>query len=161
LPLLVIPSRVTTVKEEGALTVSGVVTDVTKPVAALTPLGKYKLILTVVDKNNNTKKDTTTFEVLSSVAIIGSATPGGWNTETAMTRSAADPDVYTATLTLVAGEAKFRANNDWAVAWGDTKFPLGTGSTAGGAPNIPVVAGRYLITLNISSGAYSFVAAAP
>lgn len=146
-----------TTREEGALTVAGVITAVSKPVAAL-PVGRYKLILTAVDKNNSTKKDTTTFEVLSSAAIIGSATPNGWGTETPMTRSATDPDVYTITLTFAAGEAKFRANNAWDLSWGDSKFPTGKGSTANG-PNIPVPAGRYLVTFNISTGEYSFVPA--
>ncbi len=142
-----------TVKQEGPLTVTGVVTEITKPITAL-PAGKYKLILTAVDKNNNTKKDTTSFEVLTSAGIIGSSTPGGWDNETPMTRSTTDPDSYSIVLTLAAGEAKFRGNNGWGVNWGTDKFPSATGVQDG--KNIPVTAGKYKITLNISTGAYSF-----
>lgn len=141
--------------QEGNLTLSGVKTDVAQPVTAL-PVGSYKLILTALDKNNNSKKDTTTFTVLSSVAIIGDATPNGWNNETPMTRSDSDPDIYTITLTLSKGEAKFRANNAWAINWGVDKFPSGTGTQDG--KNIPVAAGRYKITFNISTGEFKFEA---
>jgi len=149
------PTFVTTV-QEGPLTVSGVVTEVTRPITAL-PVGQYKLIVNVSDQNGNTKKDTTTFEVISTVGIIGSATPGGWDASTAMTRSATDSDVYSITVNLVAGEAKFRANNAWVVSWGAAKFPTAVGDVGGA--NIPVTAGRYLVTFNISTGAYSFVPA--
>lgn len=51
-------------------------------------------------------------------AIIGSATPGGWGTETAMTYNYCKR-VWTITIQLTKEEFKFRANNGWAVNLGD------------------------------------------
>lgn len=50
--------------------------------------------------------------------LIGSATPNGWDSDQDM---AFDPATgkYSITLDLVAGEIKFRANDDWAVNYGD------------------------------------------
>jgi hypothetical protein len=94
----------------------------------------------------------------TSIGIIGTATPGAWTTETGMTRTATGGHDWTITMAMVAGEAKFRANNDWTVSWGDVAFPTGTGSTQNG-PNIPVPAGRYTVRFNDVTGAYSFAAA--
>jgi hypothetical protein len=92
---------------------------------------------------------------IQSIGIIGSATPGGWGAETAM-RNNGD-GTYSAVLGLLDGEAKFRANNDWAINWGASGFPSGTGTQNG--PNIPVTKGLYLITFNPATGDYSFAPA--
>lgn len=90
----------------------------------------------------------------ASIGIIGSATAGGWSDDTDMTVDAGNPALVTLTVTLSAGEAKFRANNDWKFNWGATGFPTGTGTQDG--PNIPVAAGTYNITFNVNTGEYSF-----
>ncbi len=100
-----------------------------------------------------------------SIAIVGSATPGGWPTGVA---GEVDPGVMTTTdgitytlnnYTLTTGAAKFREGNSWAVQWGgDGGFPTGTGSQGG--TDIPVTAGTYDITLNRATGAYAFAPAA-
>ncbi len=91
---------------------------------------------------------------ISSVGIIGTATPGGWSEDTDMTQDAENPDLWTLDITLVDGEAKFRANNAWDINWGDTGFPIGEGLQNG--PNITVVGGEYRITFNAATGAYFF-----
>lgn len=100
-----------------------------------------------------------------SVAIVGSATPGGWPTGAA---GEVDPGVMSTTdgitytinnITLTAGAAKFRQDNSWAVQWGgDGGFPNGTGSQGG--TDIPVTAGTYNVSLNRTTGAYAFNTAA-
>ncbi len=76
--------------------------------------------------------------------IIGSATAGGWDSDQNMTY---DPATRTlsAQLDLVAGEIKFRANDDWGLNYGDD------GADAlleRGAANIAIPsAGNYLIQL--------------
>lgn len=91
----------------------------------------------------------------AKVGIIGSATAQGWNASTPMVQDVFNPHVWTLTsLVLSAGEAKFRANNEWTVNWGATDFPNGTGTLNGA--NIPVVAGTYQVTFNDETGAYTF-----
>lgn len=51
--------------------------------------------------------------------LIGSSTPGGWDSDTDMTYNAEDGTVEI-TIELVAGEIKFRANDDWDLNYGDT-----------------------------------------
>lgn len=82
-------------------------------------------------------------------AIIGAATPNGWDTETPMTF---DPTTNTwrITLDLKADEFKFRANNAWDINFGDTGA---NGSLEYGGDNIKVAtAGKYLVVLNLSNG---------
>jgi len=75
--------------------------------------------------------------------IIGSATAGGWNSDQNMTWDAVN-GVFTATLDLVAGDIKFRANDSWDYNLGGPLNAL----VPGGA-NIPIsVDGNYTITLN-------------
>jgi len=50
--------------------------------------------------------------------IIGSATPGGWDSDQNMTYDAAT-GVLSIQIDLVAGEMKFRANDDWGLNYGD------------------------------------------
>ena len=104
----------------------------------------------------NKTRDLTVYE---TVGIIGTATPNGWDASTPLTRDADNEHVWTLSdFSLVAGEAKFRANDAWDVNWGAADFPDGVGVQEG--PNIPITAGGYDITFNDITGAYSFVATA-
>ena len=92
------------------------------------------------------------FGQIESIGIIGSGTANGWDAETPMTR--VDDDNWTIDITLTTGEVKFRANNDWAVNWGNRAFPRGTGTQNG--PNIPVFGGTYTVSFNSATGEYFF-----
>ncbi len=51
--------------------------------------------------------------------LIGSATPGGWDSDQNMTYDPAE-GAWVIQLDLVAGEIKFRANDGWTLNYGDT-----------------------------------------
>ncbi len=91
----------------------------------------------------------------AKIGLIGSATPGGWSTDSPLTKDNANPNLWKANITLIDGEAKFRANEAWAISWGDTLFPSGIGILNG--PNIPVAAGDYLVTFNTETFEYNFL----
>jgi len=90
-----------------------------------------------------------------AIEIIGSAIPPNyWVTGVDMQTS--DGITYQLlNYTLPSGEVKFRQNQDWAVNWGNSAFPAGTGYQDG--PNIPVQPGTYNISFNRLTGAYNFV----
>ncbi|TAK39308.1 MAG: RagB/SusD family nutrient uptake outer membrane protein [Saprospiraceae bacterium] len=85
--------------------------------------------------------------------LIGSATADGWNSDQNMTYNATE-NAWTITADLVAGEVKFRANDDWALNYGDT------GADAlleeGGDNIIIPSAGSYLIKLYIDKPDYTY-----
>lgn len=82
--------------------------------------------------------------------IIGSATAGGWGSDQNMTWDATNK-VLTATLDLVAGELKFRANDDWAINLGGSLTDLKQDGS-----NIAIAqAGNYTITLDLGKAAIS------
>ena len=94
----------------------------------------------------------------AKIGIIGSATPGGWNTDTLM--STTDGINYTLEgLTLITGDLKFRQNQNWAVSWGTNTFPIGTATLNGS--NIPATAGTYSVSFNKNTGAFNFSAGYP
>ncbi|NNE27305.1 MAG: SusF/SusE family outer membrane protein, partial [Saprospiraceae bacterium] len=96
---------------------------------------------------------------ITSVGIIGSATPGGWDNDTDMAQDATNPDLWTINITLIDGAAKFRTNDDWAVNWGSADFPRGVGEQDGA--DIPVFAGEYFVSLNTATGEYDFQVMSP
>lgn len=141
----------------GTFSVSGRTTTGTITIAGGLAADSYTLTVTATDSNGNAGSATFAFDVTSdfSVGIIGSATPTGWNSDTDL--AFVTGTQYQITIDLVVGEAKFRANDDWPVNWGDTAFPTGTGTQDGA--NIPIAtAGSYLVTFDTSTGAYSFTA---
>ncbi|MFN7406015.1 MAG: hypothetical protein ACK5SL_05700 [Cyclobacteriaceae bacterium] len=140
---------------EGSLSLSGVSQETATAIQALNT-GNYALEVIAIDANNNRDTVTTSFRVVSSVALIGSATPNGWGgPDHNLTRSASDPDVYTiSNFVMTSGFAKFRADDDWATNWGASTFPSGKGTFGG--PDIPVGAGTYNVTFNSASGEYTF-----
>lgn len=91
-------------------------------------------------------------QVINTLGIIGSATPGAWAEDTDLTTT--DNITYTIEgLQLTAGEVKFRTNDDWAVNWGGTGL-VGTGVVAGS--NIVIAnAGTYNVSFNVETLAYS------
>lgn len=91
----------------------------------------------------------------NTIGIIGSGTVGGWDTDTDLAKDGSNPNLWKANVTLTDGEAKFRANDAWAISWGDTLFPSGIGILNG--PNIPVTAGEYLVTFNTETLEYNFL----
>lgn len=91
--------------------------------------------------------------VQSNWAIIGNATPGGWDNDTDMASPASKGDyVWSITVDLLAGELKFRENDDWAVNLGGTESDL----TFDGA-NIAVSQGNYTISLKLEPDGYTYV----
>ncbi len=92
-----------------------------------------------------------------TIGLIGSATPDGWNSDQDLTQSSFDPHLwYINGITLVDGEAKFRAEDDWGVNWG-SDTPL-FGTAVGNGPNIPVTAGTYDVWFNDLDGSYHLIA---
>ena len=87
---------------------------------------------------------------ITSIGIIGSASPNGWESDIDMTYVPYNKDTKEVNgywevknITLSAGEIKFRANDDWAISWGGELDNLTTKN--GG--NITVEAGTYDIKL--------------
>jgi hypothetical protein len=85
--------------------------------------------------------------------LIGDATPGGWDSDQDM---AYDPDkgTWSITLDLVAGNIKFRANDDWAVNFGDNgpNFIL----EYDGENIVIAEAGNYTVELILNQARYSY-----
>ena len=121
----------------GALSTDGGASDLTLPASATDQM--YKLTA-------NTGSLTWS-AVATTWGLIGSATPGGWDTDTPLNYDPAT-GLYTATVTLTAGEIKFRANSDWGINLGASL--AGEGYLDYGGDNIQVPsAGQYLVTLDL------------
>lgn len=99
----------------------------------------------------DTEKLTYTTTAISTWGIIGDATPGGWDSSTAMTYNKTTK-LWTVTVNLTAKNFKFRANNGWDINLGDIKPAADGQSLEYGGADIPVAtAGNYTITLDLSS----------
>lgn len=95
---------------------------------------------------------------INTWGIIGSATPLDWGASTPMTFNAVD-GTWTITVNLTGGagkELKFRANDDWAINFGDNA-PADNKPDYGG-DNIKIALdGNYTITLDLGiAGNYSY-----
>ena len=75
------------------------------------PAGYYQ-----VDVDLSAK--TYTLTPITTIGIIGAATPGGWDAETPLTYNKTERCWVVKNIELKAGECKFRANNAWAIQWG-------------------------------------------
>lgn len=102
----------------------------------------------------NVDLNTLTYTTLKTYwGVIGSATAGGWDSDQDMTYDAVN-GVWVATLDLTEGEMKFRANDDWAVNYGDNG---GDGTLEQDGSNIPIPeAGTYLITMKLGVPDYTY-----
>jgi hypothetical protein len=99
-----------------------------------------------------------TTPVYTNVSVIGDATPGGWSTDTQLTQSATDNQVWTGTVAMTAGGSmKFRANNAWTTNWG-LGYVSPTGLSGWGSQNganVPVTtSGTYFVYINAATGEF-------
>lgn len=107
------------------------------------PAGYYQVDVDLSEK-------TYTLTPITSIGIIGSASPNGWDSDVDMTYVPYNKDTQEVNgywevknITLSAGEIKFRANDGWDISWGGELDHLTTKN--GG--NITVEAGTYDIKL--------------
>ncbi|WP_103663692.1 SusE domain-containing protein [Gracilimonas amylolytica] len=102
----------------------------------------------------NVNLNTLTYTLMNTQwGVIGDATPGGWSTDTDMTYDPAEK-TWSVDITLSAGEMKFRANDDWALNYGDAE---GDGFLDQDGANIPVPAsGNYTVILDLSEAPYTY-----
>ncbi len=109
------------------------------------PAGMYKLN---VDLNAKTHSFMRT-----DWGLIGSATPGVWDSDQNMTYDEAT-NTLKITLDLAAGDIKFRANDAWDLNYGDTGA---NGTLEAGGDNIAIAeAGNYTITLELNKAVYRY-----
>lgn len=90
---------------------------------------------------------------LANWGVLGDATPGGWDFDQDLIWNQ-ETGIMSVTLQLTAGELKFRANDDWALNFGDDNTD---GTLEYGAANIPVAdGGNYLIELILNQAVYTY-----
>ena len=107
--------------------------------------GFYNITL---DLNNNAY----TIESGDVWGIVGSGY-NDWGATPDFSFTQVNPDVYVAeVVTLLDGEIKFRASEDWGTNFGDTGAD---GILDDGGDNIAVTAGLYRITMNLADNSYS------
>lgn len=93
---------------------------------------------------------------ITTIGIIGSASPNGWDSDVDMTYVPYNAETKelgyweAKDITLASGEIKFRANDDWAINWGGDVNAL---TQDGG--NISVDAGTYDIKLYAWANGYA------
>ena len=100
------------------------------------PAGYYKVEVDLFEK-------TYKLTPITSIGIIGSAAPNGWDSDVDLTYNVKERCWEVKDIKLKAGEIKFRANDDWDISWGGELDKLTTKN--GG--NITVEAGTYDIKL--------------
>ena len=102
----------------------------------------------IVTFNLNT--GTITFQLANSYSIIGSATPGGnWSTDLALKYINDGTNTWKGTYPLLAGQFKFRQNDDWTYSWGDISPADGADATDSNGGNINATAGTHTISFTI------------
>ncbi len=93
-------------------------------------------------------------EGITSIGIIGSATPGGWDADTDLSWDATEQMFIATGVEMSAGEFKFRCNNDWStLVWGAGSEPGKLLREGGGDDNIAfsLDPGFYTVKLDLYS----------
>ena len=112
--------------------------------------GFYKINVNLNDSTYTTEK--------TSWGLIGSATPDEWNSDQDMTYDS-EEGAWTIQLDLIAGEIKFRANDDWVLNYGDDGADALL--EAGGANIVIPANGNYLIKLYLDKPDYTYSIESP
>ena len=90
---------------------------------------------------------TYSFTKFDHIALIGDATPGGWNDDTALAYDADNHVWYANNVTLTDGSFKLRADNSWDIV----DFGGSLDKLQKGASNINVTAGTYNIRVHLEN----------
>ncbi|NRD21801.1 SusE domain-containing protein [Winogradskyella litoriviva] len=99
----------------------------------------------------NFNDNTYTIEAGDVWGIVGSGY-NDWGASPDFALTQVQPDIYVGEIaTLLDGEIKFRANNDWASDFGDTGAD---GTLDAGGDNIAVTAGLYRVQMDTANGTY-------
>lgn len=103
--------------------------------------------------------DTSAAKTFETIGIIGDATPGGWDADTAMELVTGQQHLWVIKkVTLNAGKGmKFRANKSWDGGgnWGTGTIPFGVAENSGGSGNITIDnGGDYFIAFNDLTAEY-------
>lgn len=115
----------------------------------------------VLSATSEILSNTTTFNAtvyadkldLSTIwGVVGSATPNGWDGPDMPFYTTSDANVLVAYVSLADGFIKFRTNNSWDLNYGDDG---NDGTLEAGGADIPVNAGTYKITFNITDLTYT------
>lgn len=107
--------------------------------------GFYKINVDIPGKKYTIKK--------TSWGLIGSATPTGWDSDTDLKYNAAT-NSWDITINLVKGDAKFRANDNWDLNYGDNGA---NASLEENGANIAIPSdGTYIIKLFLDKPDYSY-----
>ena len=94
-----------------------------------------------------------TIEATDIWGIVGSGFNDWGNNGPDFALTEVSPDILVGEIaTLLDGDIKFRANNDWAADFGDTGAD---GTLDAGGDNIAVTAGLYRVKLDLAAGTYS------
>lgn len=108
--------------------------------------GYYKINVNLADMTYTVTK--------THWGIIGSASPNGWDADTDMEFDPATK-TWIAEIDLGAGEIKFRANDDWAINYGDNGAD---GTLEQDGANIAIASGgSYKITMSLENPDYTYM----
>jgi len=87
-----------------------------------------------------------------SIGIVGDF--NNWGSDVVMTTTDNENYSLVAYTFPISGNVKFRQDGAWTNNWGAAGFPSGTAAAIGA--NIPVPAGTYDVTFNLTTLAYNF-----
>ncbi|MBT1687369.1 SusF/SusE family outer membrane protein [Dawidia soli] len=111
--------------------------------------GYYRVLVNIEALTYDLKK-------IDTWGLIGTATPGGWDSSTPMTYDAASK-TWSKTVNLVNGALKFRANNGWEVNYGPASDQLqGTLTTTDAAITISEP-GSYTVRVDFTRSAAPYL----
>ena len=96
--------------------------------------------------------DTYSIEADDVIGVVGSGYNDWGNAGPDFALTQVNPDIFVGDIaTFVAGEIKFRVNNDWGTNYGDTGAD---GTLDAGGDNIVVTPGKYRVRLDLANGTY-------
>ncbi len=123
---------------------------------AVTEDGYYTITLNTKEDKLTIVKAEITPTVYSGICMAGDFNGWGDTPMTAVNTTIANNHIWSCVLDATAGDTtgKFKIAGSWDTNWGGEAFPMGYG--VGNGANIPIAAGKYVVTFNDIDGSYVF-----